>query len=242
MILKDKSILVTGASSGIGRTVCKEVSEEGAVVSLLARNENRLKETMQSLQGDGHHIYMCDLTSDSDLDVFVDRSAQLDGIVFCAGINDYLPVKNISLEKTVKMFQTNYFSQILLVQKLLKAKKINNGASLVFISSVSSLIGVPGTLLYASSKGAINSAVKVLASELAPKGIRANAICPGVVCTPMIGDSAISDDQLIEESKRYPLGLGSPENVADAVVFHLSDKSKWLTGNIMVLDGGFSLQ
>lgn len=234
--------MVTGASSGIGRVVAQYVAREGGRVVLVARNEERLKETLATLRGDGHRYVCCDLTKEEELKSAVDSMECLDGVVFCAGVNEFVPAKFISQEKIDRIFQINYFSQIILVQKLLKKKLIAKGASLVFISSVSSLLGTPGTTLYAASKGAVNSTVKVLAVELSGMRIRVNAICPGIVRTQMIGNTNISEEQFLEQEKLYPLGLGTPEDVADAVVYHLSDGSRWLTGNIMVLDGGFSLK
>ena len=103
-------------------------------------------------------------------------------------------------------------------------------------------MGIPATMLYAASKAAVNSVVKVLATELSGQKIRANAICPGIIKTPMLENTNISEEQFLQQEKQYPLGLGTPEDVANAVIFHLSDMSRWLTGNIMILDGGFSLQ
>lgn len=240
-MLQGKHILLTGASSGIGSKIAEILDKEGAILTLVGRNTNRLSETLSRLQGQ-HKIISCDLTNPSEVDDLINQASSLNGIVFCAGINEFTPAKFIKQEKIDAIFQTNYFSQILLVQKLLKKKLIQKGASLVFISSVSSLMGVPGTMLYAASKAAMNSSVKVLASELASQKIRANAICPGIVKTPMIGNTNISEEQFLEQEKLYPLGLGDPEDVANAVTFHLSDKSRWLTGNIMILDGGYSLQ
>lgn len=240
--LEGKRILVTGASSGIGRVVSQYVAREKGEVVLVARNEERLKETLASLAGESHKYICCDLTNEEELKRMADSLETLDGVVFCAGVNEFVPAKFISREKTDRIFRTNCFSQIILVQTLLKKKLIRKGASLVFISSVSSLLGTPGTMLYAASKGAINSAVKVLATELSGMRIRVNAICPGIVRTQMIGNTNISEEQFLEQEKLYPLGLGAPEDVADAVMYHLSDGSRWLTGNIMVLDGGFSLR
>ena len=165
----------------------------------------------------------------------------LDGIVLCAGINEFVPVKFIKQEKINKMFQTNYFSQLILLQMLLKKKLLNKGASVVFISSVSSVMGVQGTLLYASSKGAINSAVRVLASELAGQKIRVNAILPGIVRTEMLSGTNITEEQFTKQEELYPLGLGTPQDVGHAVLFHLFDASRWLTGQCMILDGGLTL-
>lgn len=242
MLLAEKRILVTGASSGIGKTVARFVAAEGGQVILVARNRERLEDSLRSLTGEGHKMISCDLRNREEIQSLCIQSGEVDGVVFCAGINEFVPVKFIREEQIDAIFQTNYFSQLILIRALLKKKLLKHGASLVFISSVSALMGVPGTLLYAASKAAVNSTVKVLATELAGQRIRANAICPGIVRTPMIGGTNIGEEQFLAQEKQYPLGLGTPEDVANAVIFHLSDKSRWLTGNSMVLDGGFSLQ
>ena len=239
--LEGKHILVTGASSGMGREFARMIAEQGGQVTLLARNEERLQQTLESLTGEKHQTCVCDLTDENQLKEAVANMRPLDGIVLCAGINEFVPVKFVKQEKIERMFQTNYFSQLILVQMLLKKKLVNKGASIVFISSVSSVMGVQGTLLYASSKGAINSAVKVLASELASQKIRVNAILPGIVKTEMLSGTNISEEQFTEQEKLYPLGLGTPEDVGHAVLFHLSDASRWLTGQCMVIDGGLTL-
>ena len=239
--LQGKRILVTGASSGMGKVFAQLIAEQGGQVVLLARNAERLQQTYDSLAGEGHQICVCDLTDEDQLKDVVASLAALDGIVHCAGINEFVPVKFVKQEKIEKMFQTNYFSQLILVQMLLKKKLVNKGASIIFISSVSSVLGVQGTLLYASSKGAINSAVRVLASELAGQQIRVNAILPGIVKTEMLSGTNISEEDFAKQAAHYPLGLGTPEDVGHAVLFHLSDASRWLTGQCMVLDGGFTL-
>jgi 3-oxoacyl-[acyl-carrier-protein] reductase len=239
--LQGKHILVTGASSGMGRVLAQMIASQGGIVALLARNEERLNETLQSLDGTGHQVLVCDLTDEEQLKAAVSNMEPLDGVVLCAGINEFVPVKFIKQEKINKMFQTNYFSQLILLQMLLKKKLLNKGASVVFISSVSSVMGVQGTLLYASSKGAINSAVRVLASELAGQKIRVNAILPGIVRTEMLSGTNITEEQFTKQEELYPLGLGTPQDVGHAVLFHLFDASRWLTGQCMILDGGLTL-
>lgn len=239
--LQNKHILVTGASSGMGKVFAQMIAENGGQVTLLARNIERLSQTFETLEGEGHRVCVCDLTNEEQMKEIVGRIPPLDGIVLCAGINEFIPVKFIKQERINKIFQTNYFSQLLLVQMLLKKKLINRGSSIVFISSVSSIMGVQGTLLYASSKGAINSAVRVLASELAAQKIRVNAILPGIVRTEMLSGTNIDEDAFTKQECQYPLGLGTPGDVGNAVLFHLSDASRWLTGQSMVLDGGMTL-
>lgn len=240
--LTGKHILVVGASSGMGRVFSRMISEEGAKLTILARNEERLNATISELKGEGHNKVICDITNEEQIKEVVPSIEPLDGVVFCAGISEYVPVKFVTTEKMEKIFQTNYFGHISLLRMLLKKKLVNKEASLVFISSLSSIVGVPGTLMYASSKAAINSAVKVLASELASQKIRVNAICPGIVKTEMLASTNLSEEQFAEQEAQYPLGLGTPEDVGYAVLYHLSDGSRWLTGNIMILDGGNSLQ
>lgn len=239
--LQGKRILVTGASSGMGKTFAQMIAEQGGQVVLLARNAERLQQTLGSLSGGGHQVCVCDLTDENQLKETVENMPSLDGIVLCAGINEFVPVKFVKQEKIERMFQTNYFSQLILLQMLLKKKLVNKGASIVFISSVSSVMGVQGTLLYASSKGAINSAVRVLASELAGQNIRVNAILPGIVRTEMLSGTNIEEETFTKQEEQYPLGLGTPEDVGHAVLFHLSDASRWLTGQCMIIDGGMTL-
>jgi len=239
--LQGKHVLVTGASSGMGKVFAQMIAGQGARVSLLARNEERLEQTRNLLEGEGHNVVCCDLTDEEQLRQAAKTMQPLDGIVFCAGINEFVPVRFVKQEKIDRMFQTNYFSQLLLLQMLLKKKLVNKGASIVFISSVSSLMGVQGTLLYASSKGAINSAVRVLAAELAVQQMRVNAICPGIVRTEMLSATNIDEETFTKQAAQYPLGLGTPEDVGHAVLFHLSEASRWLTGQCMVMDGGYSL-
>lgn len=240
--LTGKHILVTGASSGMGKVFARMIAAEGAVVSLLARNEERLTQTLNSLNGEGHKVFVCDLTDDEQIKKVATELNPIDGAVFCAGINDYVPLKFVSQSKIEPIFKTNFYSQVILTQSLVKKKQINKGASLVFISSLSSKLGVPGTLLYASSKAALDSAVRVMAAEMAPQGIRVNSICPGIVKTEMLSGTNISAEQFVEQEKEYPLGLGTPEDVGYAVLFHLSDGSRWLTGQSMIIDGGYSLK
>lgn len=241
-MLEGKTILVTGASSGIGHGIVQVLSEKKAKLILTARNENKVASLLSELQTKNHSYFIADLTQQEQVSLMVNNLPPLDGIVFCAGYNEYVPIKFINKDKANKIFDVNYFSSVYLLQSILKKKILNKGASLVFISSISSLLGVPATTLYAASKAAINSTVRVLATELANQKIRANAICPGIVITKMLEQDNIDMSSLLEQEKQYPLGFGSPQDVAYAVAFHLSDESRWLTGNIMTLDGGFSLQ
>lgn len=239
--LKDKRILVTGGSSGIGRQIAIDIAQRGAVVVLVARDIDRLNKVAEMLDGTGHGCYSIDLTNQLEISAFVKEQKPFDGVVLNAGIVAYLPVKFISLEKIDTIFDTNYKASVILSQLLIKHKRINKSASLVFISSISASLGVSGTALYASSKAAIKAYSKVVASELASQKIRSNSISPGIIKTPMTETAidASSDMNLAEKS--YPLGYGTPNDVSGLVVYLLSDESKWMTGTDLILDGGLTL-
>jgi NAD(P)-dependent dehydrogenase (short-subunit alcohol dehydrogenase family) len=239
-----KTILVTGASSGIGRQIAITAAQMGAHVIITGRNSERLQETKSMI--DSNTVSMvADLTKEEDLRNLVNEMPKLNGVVFCAGVVEYIPAKFISAEKLNTVFSINFNSQVMLTQQLIKSKKLEQPSSLVYISSISSLIGVPATAMYAASKAALNSFVKVIAAELAGQKMRANAICPGLVKTPLLAGAAesnLSADTFTAAEKQYPLGLGEPQDVAGASIFLLSDAAKWITGTAIVIDGGFTLQ
>ncbi len=242
--VEGKTILVTGASSGIGESVARSLAELGAQVILSGRNLPKLESICNNLPGI-HSIIQADLLDEGALISISEQIPVLDGIVFCAGIVDYTPVRFLSEEKIRDLFDVNFTSQVLLCKHILKANKVKkNGGSLVFISSVSSLLGVPATLAYAASKAALVAAVRVLASELAVRKIRVNAISPGVVKTPMTQQAMeqVGDESYLEGEKKYPLGYGMPEDVANACIYLVSDAGKWITGTNLLLDGGLTLQ
>ena len=241
--LKGKTILITGASSGIGKAVSIECSKMGATIIATGRNRERLTDTMNSLEvSDTHKCVQADLTNDSDVVSLVEELPMLDGVVFCAGVNDKSLAKMIDQGKIDKMFQTNVFSQMLLTKELKKKKKINAGASMVMISSIASTYATISNALYASSKGAIEAYMRTLALELAPSKIRVNAIRPGMVETPILGSYVMSDG-LDEFKKQFPLGrFGQPEEIAYGIIYLLSDASKWTTGSLITIDGGITLR
>ncbi|KIO78635.1 hypothetical protein TH53_02500 [Pedobacter lusitanus] len=242
--LQGKTFLVTGASSGIGRQIAISISNFGGKVVAVGRDINRIKETLDLLEGEGHSYHLFDLSSYKEICEFVSNSIKFDGIVFNAGVIDYTPVKFITEEKMIKIFDLNFKSVVFLSQQLIKNKLINKMGSLVFISSVSSKLGVSGTALYASSKAAINAYSKVIASELANQKIRSNSISPGIIVTKMTEKAieVISDASVNDAEKAYPLGYGTPIDVAGSVIYLLSDASKWMTGSELILDGGLTLK
>lgn len=242
--LKDKNILVTGASSGIGRQIAIMASELGATVTVLGRNIERLNETISLLTGTGHKMFSVDLSVSSDIDQLIIESLPYDGVVFNAGIVEYLPVKFLNENKISSVFATNFDSNVILSQKLIKKKLLNKKGSLVFVSSISSKLGVPGTAMYAASKAALSSFSKVLASELAPQGIRSNSVCPGIIRTAMTEQASdvVSQEELKKAESEYPLGYGEPSDVGGLIMYLLSDMSKWMTGSDLIIDGGFTLK
>lgn len=240
--LANKTILVTGASSGIGRATAIECSNMGAKLIITGRNIERLKETYVALIGSDHQMFCADLTIEDDINNLINTFEKIDGIVLNSGINDKALIKNIDDEKIEKMMSINFNSPVRLLQLLLKKKKINKFASIVFMSSISAYYPTVSNALYASSKAAINAFSKVLALEVLPLKARVNCIEPAFVETEMLKKYTLQEEiQKIKEN--YPLGrFAKPEEVAYAVIYFLSDASQWITGNFFVMDGGFTLR
>jgi len=241
--LKGKTILITGASSGIGKTTAIECSKMGALVVITGRDEDRLQETFGQLVGTGHQQYIADLSLENELNSLVSDLPVLDGIVHAAGMVKVLPFPFISSNELMVTFSINFFAPVLLSQKLIKSGKIIKGGSVVFMSSISgSVIASAGHSVYAASKGAVTAMVKGMAIDLAPKKIRVNSISPGMIETPLIHNDRITQGQLDEDKKHYPLKrYGKPEEIAFASIYLLSDASAWVTGTNLIIDGGFTL-
>ena len=241
--LEGKTILVTGASSGIGRATAIECSRMGAKVIVTGRNLERLEQTIQQLEGDGHLLYVCDLNDEAEIDVMVSSLPEIQGLVNNAGFTKILPLQFISKGEIGDVLQTNTVAPILLFQKLLKKKKLKKESSVVFTSSLAGIGACTvGNSMYVASKGAISAFVHCAALELAPKKIRVNAVCPGMVDTGILDSGVLSEEQIKKDQENYPLGrFGKPEEIAWAIVFLLSDASGWTTGDNLVIDGGMSL-
>ena len=245
--LEKKVVLVTGASSGIGRATAIECSKMGASVCITARNEERLKETFESLDtslGQNHQMAIADLSTKEGIYTLVDSLPSLDGVSLNAGIVKTLPIKFIDNDKLSEILNTNTIGPILLVQRLLKKKKITRGSSVVFTSSIGGImISTIGNTMYGVSKGGLNAFMKGTALELATSGIRSNSVNPGFVATDILSAGIISDEQLKENMTKYPLGrFGKPEDIAYAIIYLLSDASSWVTGHTLVIDGGIILK
>lgn len=243
--LEGKTILITGASSGIGRATAIECSKLGANVIISGRNEERLAETRNSLicqSGQEHMSIIADLTDEIQTTKLVESIDSIDGVVNNAGVNRIKPIHFIKMEDLDYIFHSNTFSSVTLTKMLVKKKKIKNGGSIVFTSSVSAFYNAPGRALYASSKSALTSFMRSFAIELAEKNIRANAVHPGMIETNFIKEN-LSEEDLKKNISEYPLKrFGKPEEIAWAIIYLLSDASSWVTGTSMIVDGGFMIK
>lgn len=242
--LHHKTILVTGASSGIGQQVAISVSRMGGRVILSGRDEARLTQTLALLDRPEEHLVLkADLSLASELQTLAGQLPLLNGVVHCAGTVKPYPIKFLSAEKISETFDTNYNMQVLLMAQITRQKKLAQHASVVFMSSISSAHPHKGGTLYAGAKAAIEAFSKVIALEFYPQGIRSNCLAPAMVKTPMYAyaEKDASKETMDAHVAKYPLGVGSTEDVANATVFLLSDASKWITGTTMTLDGGFLL-
>lgn len=242
--LQGKTVLVTGASSGIGRAIAIESSKMGASLVITGRNKGRLNETYMALEGKGHNQLLADLTDCTQIEGLVSELPPLDGCVHNAGISITLMTQFITIDPLSTIMNTNVFAPILLTRTLLKSKKLKKASSIVFISSISGIYTAsPGNAIYSASKGAIHGFVKNSAIDLAPKGIRVNSVNPGIINTPMSdGTAEITVEQFQADMNKYPLKrFGEPEEVAYAVIYLLSDATKWVTGSSLVIDGGITV-
>lgn len=245
--LVGKTILVTGASSGIGRQTAIECSKIGANVLITARNEDRLQQTLNALDvsnGQQHQMIIADLSSQDGVYALVDQLPELNGVSLNAGIVKTLPVKFINEEDLQNVLSVNMLGPVLLTQRLIKKKKLRKGSSVVFTSSIGGvMISTVGNTMYGISKGGLNAFMKGLALEMAANGIRSNSVNPGFVDTNILSAGVISEADLEENKKHYPLGrFGKPEDIAYAIIYLLSDASAWVTGHTLVVDGGVILK
>jgi NAD(P)-dependent dehydrogenase (short-subunit alcohol dehydrogenase family) len=240
--LKEKNILVTGASSNIGRQIAIRCSEMGGNMVVLGRNEDRLRETYNDLTPTNNQQIVFDLLEQEKIPQLVEKLPVLDGIVMSAAVFDTTVIRHISGDKLRRMFDTNTFGNIILLQQLLKKKKVNLSASVIFISSVASYRPYKGNSLYSATKGAINSFSKVAALELSSQKIRVNCIHPGIVKRITgLREGVITVEEQKKEEERFPLGFGHPDDIAYAAVYLLSDRARWITGTDMIVDGGQSI-
>lgn len=241
--LVGKTILITGASSGIGRATAIECSKIGATCVITGRNEERLSETLSQMVGDGHQMIVADISLEENITDLVEQCPVLDGVVNNAGCGKSKPVSFISSKDLSEVFATNLFGISILTKLLLKKKKIVKGGSIVFTSSISAYMTAPGLSIYASTKAALLAYMRTCAVELGCKNIRANAVLPGMVETKLINSGTYTDEDKQKDLALYPLGrYGSPNDIAWSIVYLLSDASSWMTGSELVIDGGRMLK
>lgn len=246
--LENKNIIVTGASSGIGQQVAITCSRMGARVVLLGRNEERLAETRSRMSGSNHLTLGYDLTELNGIRQLVANAVAeigtIDGLVNCAGISTVLPLKLMTPEKVELLFRTNVYATIELTRQVLNIKHINKqGASVIFFASVMGCVGENAKSLYSLTKGALIAGARSLAIEYAARKIRVNVVSPGVVETAINRNQIyLSDPERRKQTESlHPLGLGTPEDVANACVYLLSDASRWITGQNLIIDGGYTI-
>lgn len=237
-----KTVLITGASSGIGRATAIECAKMGATCVLCGRNEQRLQETLQALEGANHIVIAADLLTDEGILAIVNQTPKLDGVVCNAGINLMSPLYFLKSDEMNTVFQTNVLAPMNLMNALLRKKNIKNQASLVFLSSIDALNPDVGSSAYAASKAALTSFMRSCAKELAPRKIRSNAVQPGLVETGMMHNGFVSEEDLEKNKEHYLLKrFAKPEEIAWSIVYLLSDASSFMTGSIVTIDGGATI-
>lgn len=241
--LEGKTILVTGASSGIGRATAILCAEMGAKVLSVGRNEQRLSETLSLLSGEGHSLFALDLNDEQAVDEAVLRFPTVDGIANCAGVAKMMPFQFVDKQEMETVFSANFFSPVMLVNKLLKAKKLQKGGSVVFVSSIDGPRTVhAGNSVYAASKSALVGMARNMAVDLMGKKIRVNCVLPGTTDTSMIRTENVTEEMLEETAKALPMKrFARPEEIASVIVFLLSEASSYITGTEIVVDGGSSI-
>ncbi len=239
--LDGKTVLVTGASSGIGRQIALGCAYAGAIVVATGRDKARLDALLVELNGSGHRCVPADLAVDTGIKELALQAGKVDGVVHSAGISALAPLRLASRAHIESQMGTNFVAPYLLTQQLLLRNAIAQGGAILFISSISAHIGVHGVSAYGASKAALEAMTRSLAIEVAKKKIRVNCLAPGLVETPMLQAALATTGGMEQTIAAYPLGLGKPEDIANAAVFFLSVASRWITGTTLILDGGHTI-
>ena len=241
--IEGKTIIVSGATSGIGRATAITCAGLGAKVVAVGRNQERLDSLMLELEGDGHLAINADLTDEAQVQALLESVPAVDGVACCAGVAEMKPFAFVTEEDVERVFKVNCFAPVMLVNKLLKAKKLNKGGSVVFVSSVDGpKIVHAGNSVYSGSKSALVGLARNMAIDLASKKIRVNCVLPGTTDTPMIRTENVTEEMLAETAKAFPLKrFAQPEEIANAIVFLLSDGASFITGTELTVDGGYSI-
>ncbi|MBY6198456.1 SDR family NAD(P)-dependent oxidoreductase [Vibrio hangzhouensis] len=247
-LLQGKNVAVVGASSGIGLSIAQFAAEQGANLVIGARRVDKLNESIATLRGEGDFFAQSvDVTREEQVKSFIDfcsdKLGPLDGVVYCAGVHAFVPISLSSEGDFSHFFDTNVRGAQFLIKYATKRKASNKmGMSIVLLSSSAASKGSGAASLYSASKGALESMTRSLAIEFAKRKIRFNAVAPGMVSTEMTSDmkQTLGTDSFQNIISQHPLGIGAPDDVAHGVGFLLSDYSKWITGSVIPIDGGFS--
>lgn len=244
--LKNKVIVITGASSGIGAQCAIDCSKMGAKVVLVARNEERLRQTLKMMEGDSHLIYSLDLNfleGIKDLvSAVVEKVGKIDGFIHAAGIEMTKPIKLLTTEDYESIYKVNALSGFEFIHQLSSIKNMNKGGSIVMISSITGVIGRGSVAAYAASKGAMVSACRTMAIEFAKKQVRVNCISPGTILTPLMQHflSELDEETRAKRVDGFLLGLGETTDISNACIYLLSDAARWVTGQNLIIDGGYT--
>jgi NAD(P)-dependent dehydrogenase (short-subunit alcohol dehydrogenase family) len=245
MDFENKKIIVAGASGGIGGAICEALAVEGAVVIMIGRSKEKLRNQMEKLDGTGHRYYLCDFgqveTIESCVSQIISTCGPVDGLVHSAGVGDVRPLKLSKYPFMLNVMNVNFFSFVEMIRCITKKGCYNDGLSIVGISSIASQYGRQSRTAYSASKGAMDASMRTIAKELGVKGIRVNNVAPGGTCTSMIEEAEtylnLSDENRLNRLRQY-LGECTPEDIANMVLFLLSDKARKITGTIVNVDGG----
>lgn len=245
MDLTGKKVLISGATGGIGRATARTISKLGGQVILIDVFRNKMKEVLQSLEGNGHSSYYANFLDTSCIEGIIkqiyEENGQLDGFVHCAGIAPMRPFKMTKTDDIIPAMQINFFSFVEIVRCLTQKKRFSDGGSIVAMSSTGSIHGKPTKIAYSASKAAIDAAIRCMVCDLQKKKIRINSVMPSWVNTPMYRDFLrdYPDSKDIREiEERQYMGVSEPEEVANVIAFLLSDATKTITGTAIVMDGG----
>ena len=254
-LLSGKNIIITGSSSGIGRACAIECAKSGSNLFLLGRDVSRLQETLAEIEKIDMvphckvHAHSADLTENLEelspaIDEFIGKNGKFDGFIHSAGIEKTLPMAAMKVTDYERIFSINVIAGFQLAKIISRRRNSNDKASLVFISSITAMIGRKGIIGYSASKGALISGTRAMALELADRGLRANCISPGTILTPLMVKylDTLTPEDRAKRVDGYPLGLGSPADVAYSAIYLLSDASRWITGQNIILDGGYTVR
>ena len=246
--LAGKRVLVTGASSGIGRQTAIALAACGARVCASGRDATRLQATLDALAGAGHGLLPLDLNGDDTITESIQADAKahgaFHGAFHSAGVSMVRPIKMCKRKQFDDVFASSVQSALAIARAMSLRGVMEDGGSLVFMSSVAGLRGQTGMSLYSAAKAAMDGMTRSLAVEFAPRGIRVNAICAGAIETPMHSSllTTLNDDSIEAYRSKHLLGFGQPADVANAVTFLMGQGGRWMTGTSLVLDGGYTVR